>query len=86
MHGALRATRGAAVAVADSRPGPREVRFAGVGNIAGADPARRRRPADDLPPRYGGPRAAKGAEVHVRLAGRRGGVAILGRDYTASYL
>lgn len=35
LHGALRATRGAAVAVATLAPGPREVRFAGVGNIAG---------------------------------------------------
>jgi hypothetical protein len=34
-HGALRATRGAAVAVADIDPGARVVRFAGIGNIAG---------------------------------------------------
>jgi anti-sigma regulatory factor (Ser/Thr protein kinase) len=34
-HGALRATRGAAMAVADIRPALGEVRFAGVGNIAG---------------------------------------------------
>lgn len=35
-HGALRATRGAAMAVADIRPGLGEVRFAGIGNIAGS--------------------------------------------------
>lgn len=35
MHGALRATRGAAVAVADLDAVKGEVRFAGVGNIAG---------------------------------------------------
>jgi anti-sigma regulatory factor (Ser/Thr protein kinase) len=35
-HGALRATRGAAMAVADLRPASGEVRFAGVGNIAGS--------------------------------------------------
>jgi anti-sigma regulatory factor (Ser/Thr protein kinase) len=35
-HGALRSTRGAAVAVAEIDFGARAVRFAGVGNIAGA--------------------------------------------------
>jgi anti-sigma regulatory factor (Ser/Thr protein kinase) len=36
IHLALRSTRGAAVAVATLDPGKREVRYAGVGNIAGA--------------------------------------------------
>ncbi|GJG86927.1 transcriptional regulator [Gemmatimonadetes bacterium T265] len=36
LHAALRATRGAAVAVAAFDPARREVRFAGVGNVAGA--------------------------------------------------
>lgn len=36
MHGALRATRGAAVAVAEILEEAGEVRFVGVGNIAGA--------------------------------------------------
>ncbi len=35
-HAAMRATRGAAMAVADLRRDLREVRFAGVGNIAGS--------------------------------------------------
>lgn len=35
-HAALRATRGAAMAVAELRRAAREVRFAGVGNIAGS--------------------------------------------------
>jgi hypothetical protein len=35
MHGALRSTRGAAVAVAELNLDARELRFAGVGNIAG---------------------------------------------------
>lgn len=36
LHGALSGTRGAAVAVAELDPGAEVVRFAGVGNIAGA--------------------------------------------------
>lgn len=36
IHGALRATRGAAVAVAEVHPQSKTVRFAGVGNIAAA--------------------------------------------------
>jgi anti-sigma regulatory factor (Ser/Thr protein kinase) len=36
IHLALRSTRGAAVAVAALDPGKREIRYAGVGNIAGA--------------------------------------------------
>ena len=36
IHGALRATRGAAVAVAEVQPQSKTVRFAGVGNIAAA--------------------------------------------------
>ncbi|HKN86114.1 MAG TPA: ATP-binding SpoIIE family protein phosphatase [Nitrospiraceae bacterium] len=36
IHGALRSTRGAAVAIADVDLGKQLVRFAGVGNIAGA--------------------------------------------------
>ncbi len=36
LHGALRATRGAAVAVAEFDGARREIRFAGVGNVAGA--------------------------------------------------
>lgn len=35
LHGALRATRGAAVAVAEFDGARREIRFAGVGNVAG---------------------------------------------------
>jgi serine phosphatase RsbU (regulator of sigma subunit) len=35
-HGALRSTRGAAVAVAEIREDARELRYAGVGNIAAA--------------------------------------------------
>jgi anti-sigma regulatory factor (Ser/Thr protein kinase) len=34
VHGALRSTRGAAVAVASLDPGKQEIRYAGVGNIA----------------------------------------------------
>ncbi|HLL89534.1 MAG TPA: SpoIIE family protein phosphatase, partial [Tepidisphaeraceae bacterium] len=36
LHAALRPTRGAAVAVAELRPGQGEVRFTGVGNVAAA--------------------------------------------------
>ncbi len=36
MHGALRPTRGAAVSIARVDPGAGEVRFASVGNVAGA--------------------------------------------------
>jgi hypothetical protein len=36
IHGALRSTRGAAVAVAALDPKVREIRYAGVGNIAGS--------------------------------------------------
>ncbi|HEY4347161.1 MAG TPA: SpoIIE family protein phosphatase [Gaiellaceae bacterium] len=35
MHGALRSTRGAAVAVAEIDPAQRSLRFAGLGNISG---------------------------------------------------
>jgi len=35
MHAALRSTRGAAVSLAELRPGSSQVRYAGVGNIAG---------------------------------------------------
>ena len=35
LNAGLRSTRGAAVAVADVRPGQREVRYTGVGNISG---------------------------------------------------
>ncbi|HEV7300094.1 MAG TPA: SpoIIE family protein phosphatase [Tepidisphaeraceae bacterium] len=35
MHIGLRSTRGAAVAIAELRPATREVRFTGVGNVAG---------------------------------------------------
>jgi anti-sigma regulatory factor (Ser/Thr protein kinase) len=35
IHAALRHTRGAAVALADIRPRPRVIRFAGVGNVSG---------------------------------------------------
>jgi anti-sigma regulatory factor (Ser/Thr protein kinase) len=36
MHAALRSTRGAAVSIAELRAGTPEVRFAGVGNVAGS--------------------------------------------------
>jgi anti-sigma regulatory factor (Ser/Thr protein kinase) len=36
MHGALRSTRGAAIAIAEVRPDTQEVRYAGVGNVSGS--------------------------------------------------
>ena len=71
LHGALRPTRGAAVAVARLVPGAREVRFAGSRQHRRGDPKRQRLPADDLPRGYGGPRGAKGSTVHVPVARRR---------------
>ena len=81
LHGALRPTRGAAIAVARLLPGTREVRFAGVGQHRAAliqsDGAARQMISH---PGTVGHAVRKVRAIHLRLAGRRDGVVILGWD------
>jgi anti-sigma regulatory factor (Ser/Thr protein kinase) len=82
-HGALRATRGAAMAVAAIQPARGTVTFAGIGNISGGHPRRRHGAQPGLAQRHRGPHHAQGAGVRVRLERRRRARAALRRHQHA---